>query len=283
MISRLYVNGCSWTDGDVLEINGLFEKLNITDKGRDYSYPTLVAKHFNYDIIDESRYGGSTNRIVRMCWDFLHENFQFLDSTVFLLEIPNGVRHEVYSNKYKKFFNISSGSLSHKTDITETSEEFKFLKPKMIDAFYEFFNEGQFILKEYINFMNLLFFLKTKNIPFFILQSNSLHPNSHLFNDIFDEHNVIKIADESFKVESYDFIQQMCENEKMSIGDEMGNTHVDTHPGISGHKKISEIVIKHMEKYLEKNIKHVEIEITDVDVKEVKIENDNVKMKKKLI
>ena len=45
----------------------------------------------------------------------------------------------------------------------------------------------------------------------------------------------------------------MCKNEKLSIGDELNNGKENTHPGISGHKKLSEIIIKHLIKY-ESNI-----------------------------
>jgi hypothetical protein len=45
----------------------------------------------------------------------------------------------------------------------------------------------------------------------------------------------------------------MCKNEKLSLGDELNNGMADTHPGISGHKKLSEIIIKHLTKY-ESNI-----------------------------
>ena len=257
MITRLYVNGCSWTDGDVLETNGLFKKLGLKGKGRDYSYPTLVGKYFNYDIIDESRMGGSLNRITRMVWEYMRTNVQYYDNTAYLLEIPNGFRDEVYSNEYNRFFNISSGTLLNDNDVTEVSEEFKKVRKKIVNMFYEFIDHEQFKIKEYINFMNLLFYFKTKNIPFFILQPKSIDKTSYLFNDVFDEHNIINISDPSFKVESYDFMQHMCKSEKLSIGDELNGIIEDTHPGISGHKKISEIVIKHMEKYLEKNIKHV--------------------------
>ena len=265
MITRLYVNGCSWTDGNVLETNGLFEKLELEGKGRDYSYPTLVAKHFNYDIIDESKFGGSLNRITRMVWEHMRQNIQYFKNTAYLLELPNGFRDEVYSNKYERYFNISSGSLLYDNDATETSKEYKSIRKDIINMFYEFIDEGQFKTKEHINFMNLLFYLKTKNIPFFILQPKSLDQTSYLFNDIFDEHNVIKIVDESFNVESYDFIQHMCKAEKLSIGDELNNEIEDTHPGISGHKKMSEIIIKHMEKYVEKNIKHSDYILTKLE------------------
>jgi hypothetical protein len=259
MINRIYVNGCSWTDGDVLEINGLFGKLGINGKGRDYSYPTLVGKYFNYNIIDESRFGGSLNRITRMVWEYMKLNIQYFENTVYLLELPNGFRDEVYSNKYERFFNISSGSLLYDNDATETSKEYKSIRKDIINMFYEFVDEGQFKTKEYINFMNLLFYLKTKNIPFFILQPKSIDQNSHLFNDILDEHNVIEITDESFNIKSYDFIQHMCKAEKLSIGDELNGIVEDTHPGISGHKKMSEIIIKHMEKYVKKNIIYKEL------------------------
>jgi len=107
MYTRLYVNGCSWTDGDVLETNGLFGKLGLSGKGRDFSFPTLVGKYFNYDVIDDSKSGGSLNRITRMTWEYMRQNIQYFDSTVYLLEIPNGFRDEVYSNKYRRFFNIN--------------------------------------------------------------------------------------------------------------------------------------------------------------------------------
>lgn len=266
MITRLYVNGCSWTDGDVLETNGLIKKLGLSGNGKDYSYPTLVGEYFNFDVIDESRMGGSLNRIVRMVWEYMRTNVQYFDNTVFILEIPNGFRDEVYSNRYNKFFNISSGTLLNDNDITETSKEFKKVRKKIVNMFYEFVDDGQFKIKQYIDFMNLLFYFKTKNIPFFVLQPESIDQKSYLFNNIFDEHNVIKIADESFKVDSYDFIQHMCKSEKLSIGDELNGEIEDTHPGVSGHKKMSEIIIKHMEKYLEKNVKHINI------VEEIKIE-----------
>ena len=270
MYTRLYVNGCSWTDGDVLETNGLFGKLGLSGKGRDFSFPTLVGKYFNYDVIDDSKFGGSLNRITRMTWEYMRQNIQYFDSTVYLLEIPNGFRDEVYSNKYRRFFNISSGSLLYDNDATETSKEYKSIRNDIINMFYEFVDEGQFKTKEYINFMNLLFYFKTKNIPFFILQPKSIDQVSYLFNDIINENNIINIVDETFKVESYDFIQDMCKNEKLSIGDELDGVIEDTHPGISGHKKMSEIIIKHMEKYVEKNIKH-----TDV-VEEIKIPNTKI-------
>jgi hypothetical protein len=70
-IKNLYVNGCSWTDGNVLDYEGVLKHFKLDGVGRDYSYPTLVANEFKYNLIDNSRYGSSINRIVRMCWEYI--------------------------------------------------------------------------------------------------------------------------------------------------------------------------------------------------------------------
>jgi hypothetical protein len=38
----------------------------------------------------------------------------------------------------------------------------------------------------------------------------------------------------------------MCKNEELSLGHELNKGTEDTHPGILGHKKLSEIIIKHL-------------------------------------
>ena len=76
---KLYVNGCSWTDGDVLDLAGLVE----IGTGRNYSYPILVANKFGYNLIDESRYGGSINRIIRMCWEYIISKHNSIEDTIF--------------------------------------------------------------------------------------------------------------------------------------------------------------------------------------------------------
>jgi hypothetical protein len=61
--------------------------------------------------------------------------------------------------------------------------------------------------------------------------------------------NIIKLSHNEFNLNEYELIQDMCKNEKLSIGHELNNGIEDTHPGISGHKKISEIIIKHLFKH----------------------------------
>lgn len=242
-IKNLYVNGCSWTDGDTMDLAGL----TPMGTGRNYSYPKLVADEFNYKLLDESRYGGSINRIIRMCWEYIMKND--IINTIFILEIPNGFRDEIYSNKYNKYFNITSGLLSNPNDRTEEGAEWKDIKKDVIDSYYNFSNFDEFFKKEYINLMSLISYIKEKKSKIYLIQSYDIINKYGIYNDLINDKNIIKLSDDTFNCEEYNLIQDMCKFEKLSIGDELNMGFEDTHPGISGHKKLSEIIIKHLKKY----------------------------------
>jgi len=248
-IKNLYVNGCSWTDGDVLDYAGLIQYLGLKGVGRDYSYPTLVANEFKYNLIDQSRYGGSVNRIVRMSWDFLMNINSSISETMFIFEIPNGFRDEIYSNQYNKFFNITGGLLSNPQDLTEYGTEWNDIKKDVINNYYNFNNFEEFDKKEYINLMSLISYIKKYTNNIYLLQTYDIINKYNVYEGIVMDTNIIKLSDNTFNLNEYDLIQDMCKNEKLSIGHELNNSKEDTHPGISGHKKISEIIIKHLLKH----------------------------------
>jgi hypothetical protein len=248
-IKNLYVNGCSWTDGDVLDYEGILKHFQLDGVGRDYSYPTLVANKFKYNLIDDSRYGGSINRIIRMCWEYIISKNNLIEDTIFILEIPNGFRDEIYSNQYNKYFNITGGSLSNPQDKTEDSIEWLDIKKNVINNYYNFSNFDEFFKKEYINLMSLIFYIKQKTNKIYLIQPFDITHRYGLYDNLINYENIIKLSDSSFNENEYDFIQDMCKNEKLSIGNELNNGNENTHPGISGHRKLAEIIIKHLKKY----------------------------------
>ena len=248
-IKNLYVNGCSWTDGDVLDYSGIIKHFQLNGTGRDYSYPTLVANEFKYNLIDESRYGGSINRIIRMCWEYIISQNNLINETIFILEIPNGFRDEIYSNQYNKFFNITGGLLSNPQDKTENGIEWGDIKKDVINSYYNFNNFEEFGKKEYINLMSLIFYIKQYTNNIYLLQPYDIINKYNIYKEIVMDTNIIKLSHNEFNLNEYELIQDMCKNEKLSIGHELNNGIEDTHPGISGHKKTSEIIIKHLFKH----------------------------------
>lgn len=252
MRKRLYVNGCSWTDGDVLDHKGLIQHLGLDGKGRDYSYPTLVSKKLNLELIDDSRYGGSINRIIRMAWDYIIKEHNLVNHTIFIFEIPNGFRDEIYSSKYKKCFNITGGLLSNPEDKTEEGSEWYDIKKDVINNYYNFHNFEFFDKNESINLMSLISYIKNKGGQVYLLQPNEFIYRMGRYNGIFSDtildEDIIKLQHKTFSQDSYELIQDFCKNEKLSIGDELNDGTEDTHPGITGHSILSEIVIKHISK-----------------------------------
>lgn len=254
MYKKLYINGCSWTDGDVLDLTGLTQM----GTGRNYSYPKLVAKKFKLLLTDESRYGGSINRIIRMTWDYIIKEKNLIKDTIFILEIPNGFRDEIYSTEFEKYFNITGGLLSNPEDKTETSDEWNFIKKDVINNYYNFHDFELFDKKESINFMSLISYIKTNGGLVYLLQPydfiNRMGRYNGIFNDTISDNDIIKLKHTSFLKEEYYLIQDMCEYEKLSIGDELNNGKKDTHPGISGHLILSEIIIKQISKKINNKI-----------------------------
>jgi hypothetical protein len=219
---------------------------NIPGRGRDYSYPTLVANHFNLKLQDDSRYGGSLNRIIRMTWEYLMNKNNDIKNTTFILEIPNGFRDEIYSEKYKRYFNITYGGLTMPKDMTESNDEWQDIRNDVVDVYSNFFDFYEFSKKEYINFMSLVFYIKQYTNNVYLLQPYDIINKYDVYKGIVTDKNIIKLSNSIFNCDEYNLIQDMCKFEKLSIGDELNNGIEDTHPGISGHKKISEIIIKHL-------------------------------------
>jgi len=250
---NLYVNGCSWTDGGVLDERGVISHLKLNGVGRDYSYPTLVSKKLNFNLIDESRYGGSINRITRMTWDYIIKQKSLINNTIFLLEIPNGFRDEIYSSKFEKYFNITGGLLSNPTDKTEKGNEWDSIKKDVIENYYNFHNFELFDKEEYIKLMSLIMYIKNMKAQIYFLQPynllNKIEKYEKIFNNIIEERDIIKLETNLIINNNYKLIEDMCISEKISIGHELNDGIQDSHPGVSGHNVLSEIIINHIKKY----------------------------------
>lgn len=276
MITTIYVNGCSWTDGETFATSGLLDKLKLPQPGKQYAYPKLLSDHYGLNLVDESRFGGSLNRVVRMTWEYIATQGEDVSNTLFILEIPNGFRDEVYSSEYETYINVTSGNLSGAQDITEVDTVWKKTKDDIITYYERFWDYGKFRFKEYINFMSLINFLKQKTNNIFIIQYDEIlsHEYVKFDNDLLNKDNLIKLTHPSFKKgKVYDNIWHMSESEKISIGDVMGVT--DTHLNIDGHVILSEILIKHLNK-----IKDVKEYIKNRDREKIHLEKME---KKKLI
>ena len=102
-MKKLYINGSSITSGWPLNRKSIIdlyhEHYNIekwadgdsddvmeSKANRLVNWPTRLSKLLNVDLVDESRHGGSVNRVIRMTYEYIENNN--IDDTLFILEFP---------------------------------------------------------------------------------------------------------------------------------------------------------------------------------------------------
>lgn len=246
MINKLYVNGCSWTDGDTLVVNGLFDALKINDNGKKYSYPKLLGDYYCFDVIDESRYGGSLNRIIRKTWRYIEKQVD-LRETLFLIEVPNGIRDEIFCVDYGDYLNITPSDLDITDDIKKDNKYWNKYRKEIISHYEKFWKEEEFKFKEWINFISLIIYIKQYTPHVYLInyyEFLNVAPFVRLKDGLITEKNLIKIIHPTTK-KFYHYIENMCSEEKLSIGDITGI--IDTHPNLDGHKVLFEIIKTHLD------------------------------------
>ena len=227
----MFVTGDSWTSCWPLE-----EKLGH----RNFGWPTLVASHFNYNLIDKSRGGSSNYRIYRKAFEgILDENVDlviaFLSSWTRLEtgstygEKPGCIYQHLPGNNeeiFKKFFHgykNYTDSLRMIVSIQTLSKQYSkplYLLDTFRDNIYKNISLNDFI--KILKFNDLVFdhmpdqrmkekFNKVKLLEKHIDWSMFIHPKSY---------------------------QEIISGCKL----------IEKHPVEDGHQKISQVVIDYLQK-----------------------------------
>ena len=104
MIKQLYVNGCSWTDGD-----GLDKEIGRGPDWRGRNWASQLAKLLNVPVINEGMGGGSNARIVRLVCDFVR-NLPREDrrSTLIVIGWTVTNRDEIYIEETNNWYPFNS-------------------------------------------------------------------------------------------------------------------------------------------------------------------------------
>ena len=125
-IKKLYTNGSSITWGWPLHeerIKKAYSKIGIYYKNReDVIWPTLLANNLKLELVEDSRWGGSADRLIRKTYEYCFKNFDKLNETLFVLELPIGFRTELFSNTLNRIINITRGNIENPIDATESAD-----------------------------------------------------------------------------------------------------------------------------------------------------------------
>ncbi len=127
---KIYLNGCSFMWGmnhsnpitfpyfeetkDIdtshgVHWNGPTQFNNYDWVRQKYNIAGRLKEHYNNkEVIDESIYGGSLQRVVRKTYNWIINNYECATDTLFILEWPIGVRNEIYIPIQNRYVNYTS-------------------------------------------------------------------------------------------------------------------------------------------------------------------------------
>ena len=252
---RLYTNGSSVTHGWPLchsryqehyaEFYGVepWEVIgdeNDLDSRIKINWPSRLAETMGVELIDESRGGGSSMRAMRMCMEYINNNLDSIDDTLFIIETTAGFRDELYSNRLDRLFNVVTSNCIDPEDITDDINDRAKIKEELESYFKHFVNEKHHYNKEANYFIGFFSLLKQLGCELFIInQAIRGHSETHYNN------KVVKWDDYDCMVHWY------WKEKKLHIGNDLEKHNGDTdyHPGYFGHieiaKKLHEWIVEY--------------------------------------
>jgi len=242
----------------------VFQPFNEYDWVREnFNYAALIAKNYQAELLNESIFGGSLNRLFRKTINYIiNSNKDELKNTLFLLEIPPIGRDEFYFLNQERYCNFVSNNDNF--DFIEDNN-FKYTR-----EFYEKCFDLEISAKDELSKLFILLELfKLHDIKFVFIQTNnrlhSIQKNSNKYinydrcseiQKVIDENSVKFFLDENIKgyhpVEnyySYDLVWWIRE-QKYTFKDATDGFSLDGHNSIFGSKKISEQIISYINNFI---------------------------------
>jgi hypothetical protein len=288
--NNVYVNGSSFSYGYGLDKKEFLQTLSkFNEEYPNYNlkqselnkfrenncWPGVLQNILNKKVVNESLYGGSFSRVMRMTFDYINSQ-ENPRKTFYVLEVPNYDRYDLFSVQQNRFIKASSPEVS--------DEEVVGMEFNAIKQFYTCFSDWVVAWRREV--MNLLFFsnyLKSLNLNFIIIPTEqflltqqlnqSSDKLSHWSNRIFNNSiqnslknidlNIIKFPTKNnsygnlydnskftpYKNYTNNLLVYSDENENFMFNEETDNLLNDRHFTLNGNKQIAKQVFNYMEYY----------------------------------
>jgi hypothetical protein len=242
MIDGIYGNGCSFMYGyflDNLDIAKHYDfvknksKQELIEFRKENNYLSLLGKHMNLPVINESDFGGSMRRVIRMTYDFIIKNYDTAKNYLYILEYPPDYRTEVWSSLQKKYIKFNYTTSMNDSDSYEPIE----IKSLNAMSMYHM-NPELDKIEEYKAFLGLVKFMESLDLKFHIIMMET--NNSLFYNNLFKKYYIPFISNDTN-------IIAFCAKEECRFMEELGNTiTTDNHPSYNGHKLIANQIYRYL-------------------------------------
>jgi hypothetical protein len=252
-INKIFVTGGSQCIGGGFNWKKVIDvyknNLNIDIQNRfDITYPGIVGKYFNCDVIYEGEFGGSVNRLIKKTYDYIFNND--VKDTLFIIEIPPGWRDEFYSVELKRNVNMTIGNILSADDETDMAcgnniEDLHKIHKDITNYFYNFVEYDIDRKKWMYSVMGLLSYFKLNKINYILIDSGDFEwflKNNNLTQD---EYNFLWFHNNS-GIKNNNAMNNWINEKGLTIKVETNGLSNDEHMGIKGHQLVAEEIIKYI-------------------------------------
>lgn len=260
-IKLIYCNGCSHSAAGGLEIDRKLTdgKTYIRDyyKSRygvwwdtqkEITYSHRLANTIGCDVVNEATSGGGTERVIRMAYQFVQDNFKIKDNIFLILELPSIGRLDLFSKVLDDYIitNIQYNSNDYRDDsisyfnacrdysIKGDLEKIGVKNIKMyLDSFHTRKSEYNKIIRQINTFLT---YLKYHNVKFIFTNGEF---NASIHSEL-KKSNLINIKLGNKVISDF---HQFSVDTKSTIAEETNLLSMDLHPGYFSHLKFSELLV----------------------------------------
>lgn len=257
-----YVNGCSHCQGGGLEeptISGesilpIYERMyGIKWKDRaEVNFANRLSELIGIPYVNEAESGGGTDRVVRMAYNFILDNWEDRKKIFLILEKPDASRSEVFFNRTESYHIVNSwyDGVKETTEFSSATRAYFNKQLEREDSihngyfskwFGNHFNIKENWLKVEREFVGLYSFCKQNDISIKVMTGNDVY-----FKDCFNREDIIKFSESNHH---YD-IATWCHDKEKTIRDEIKGFSNDGHPGYFGHIEYAKLLKKFLDEKL---------------------------------
>lgn len=249
----LYANGSSVLIGAGFEPKHLRPEIRqkYEDKGVELpesqvecSFPYMLSQKLGLECINQSKSGIGLDALVRTTFEWMEKNHDKFDETLFLIEIPAGIRLDWYVKKWNEYGIINAHKNNQgeypftlvKDWFTDDPEEqikwnLEFDEP-ITQYFNNFYDEDVFRKQEDAKLLFFLSYLEQIGIDYFVSLPN--------LGEDFVKEQIYKVVPEYKNLNIYlnhSTVWRYCEDNRWLISDEVDDN--DSHIGFFGNQKIA--------------------------------------------
>ncbi len=250
-----YTNGSSHTKGGGFEslnrniIDGYKNLYDIDVPGvKQVNWADRLSKLLQIKCYNEATSGGGVDRVVRMTYEFIENNWDDRHKFFIILEKPEGGRYEIFYKKTqthyiindyffeKKFSYATNDYFNEMTGTHDLQPVFEQYYDNFVDQIEDFKNKER-------QYAGLYAYCKHNGIAIKLLREGFLNQGAG-----FKESDVVSYKNDDTNLELW-----AIKNKKRISDDLIGITE-DNHPGYFGHIEYAELVKKWLDKNLEEAI-----------------------------